>query len=914
MIKVLFISVLFLAYHSYGQKFADKEYYLVDSLVYENIAPEYQELLEYGLELYHKAETDMDRIDAVNQIVKLCWDENVWPKYNQWVYDYSGERLKEPQSDTTRIKLLQAYAGSIYYIGWNYSVKTEYDKCIFYFEKCEEIYTEIKDSIGIANALDNIGNIYLAKGESAKALDYFTESLDIREMIGHEIGAGSSLNSIGSTYMEHGDYASALTELERALELYDKAGFTSGVSSVLNNLGVIETHFGNYEVALSYFNRSFAIKDMIGDKQGKAMSLAQIGMNHIHLEALDSALIYFEKSLTLYDEIGDKRGAATSLCNVGFIYRVQGKLSEAKDYFNKALGIANETGASKVSISALEGLFYTNVSEGNLDNAEKNILEIIEMRRRDVNVNFTILPEQKKEFYFQTMSKNFMDLYAFAQIRNSQNPSITEAVYNSALKLKGLLLKSTAAMQEAILTSKDEELIEMYNKWIHLKKEIAKQYAIGGATDSLELTAIEMEKSLIKRSKAFSEFSENDDLNWKDIQSKLKPGEAAIEFVRFNSELENKDSIIRYAALIVTVDSEYPKMINLCTVQEIEELVGTNNQNNLGYIQDLYGTSQDPNDKLYKLIWNPIEKELSAQSTVYFSATGLLHKIAFSALSISQDEFLSDRYKLAQLNSTSQLVDSKPNTFANSKTASLFGGVKYNTEKTEQVTWTYLPGTLDEIDSIYVKLKDKIDVSYFSKIEATEETFKKVVPSSNIVHIASHGFFYPNPEEVQKEIYTIENNEEIEFRGGGSNYGIWNFVNNKNPLMRSGIALAGSNDMWQREAFDEGEDGVLTAQEVTTLNMRNTDLVVLSACETGLGDIRGNEGVYGLQRAFKIAGVKYLVMSLWQVPDKETAEFMNLFYDKLLIQKDIRKAFSETQIEMREKYDPYYWAAFVLIE
>jgi CHAT domain-containing protein len=163
-------------------------------------------------------------------------------------------------------------------------------------------------------------------------------------------------------------------------------------------------------------------------------------------------------------------------------------------------------------------------------------------------------------------------------------------------------------------------------------------------------------------------------------------------------------------------------------------------------------------------------------------------------------------------------------------------------------------------------------------------------------------------------MYTIEHSEYIEFRGGGKNYAIWNFVNNKNPLMRSGIAMAGSNDMWGRDAFEEGEDGVLTAQEVTTLNMRNTDLVVLSACETGLGDIKGNEGVYGLQRAFKIAGVKHLIMSLWQVPDKETAEFMSLFYDQLLTHKDIRQAFSETQIEMRTKYDPYFWAAFVLIE
>ena len=107
---------------------------------------------------------------------------------------------------------------------------------------------------------------------------------------------------------------------------------------------------------------------------------------------------------------------------------------------------------------------------------------------------------------------------------------------------------------------------------------------------------------------------------------------------------------------------------------------------------------------------------------------------------------------------------------------------------------------------------------------------------------------------------------------------------------------------------------MLTAAEVSNLDLRNTKLVVLSACETGLGDIRGSEGVFGLQRAFKMAGSKFIIMSLWQVPDNETAEFMTLFYNRLVKLKDIRLAFKQTQAAMRKKYDPYYWAAFVLVE
>ncbi|MDV7396359.1 CHAT domain-containing protein, partial [Arthrospira platensis SPKY1] len=140
-----------------------------------------------------------------------------------------------------------------------------------------------------------------------------------------------------------------------------------------------------------------------------------------------------------------------------------------------------------------------------------------------------------------------------------------------------------------------------------------------------------------------------------------------------------------------------------------------------------------------------------------------------------------------------------------------------------------------------------------------------------------------------------------------------------NPMMRSGLVLAGGNHAWQhgRPLYPGLEDGILTAQDITQMNLRNTELVVLSACETGLGDIQGNEGVYGLQRAFKIAGAQYLIMSLWRVPDEETAEFMEKFYRYWLEGKlPIRNAFREAQREMRRKYEnkPHKWAGFVLVE
>ncbi|MCX6164324.1 MAG: CHAT domain-containing protein, partial [Ignavibacteriae bacterium] len=137
----------------------------------------------------------------------------------------------------------------------------------------------------------------------------------------------------------------------------------------------------------------------------------------------------------------------------------------------------------------------------------------------------------------------------------------------------------------------------------------------------------------------------------------------------------------------------------------------------------------------------------------------------------------------------------------------------------------------------------------------------------------------------------------------------------ENPLFRSGLILAGANWYWQGNRSIEGtEDGILTAYEVSNMDLMNTELVVLSACETGLGDIKGGEGVYGLQRAFKVAGVKTIIMSLWKVPDKETVELMELFYTNWLGGMTKHDAFTNAQKEMRKKYPPYYWAAFVMVE
>ena len=190
---------------------------------------------------------------------------------------------------------------------------------------------------------------------------------------------------------------------------------------------------------------------------------------------------------------------------------------------------------------------------------------------------------------------------------------------------------------------------------------------------------------------------------------------------------------------------------------------------------------------------------------------------------------------------------------------------------------------------------------------ATEETFKQLgrtESSPRILHLATHGYFFPDPKVKSDSRQAMDGSSPV-------------FKISDHPMIRSGLILAGANHAWKTgKPLGNREDGVLTAYEISQLDLRNTELVVLSACETGLGQIEGNEGVYGLQRAFKIAGAKNLIMSLWQVPDNQTLELMTYFYQKLLLEKmPVRQALRAAQAEMRrQRYEPFYWAGFVVVE
>ncbi len=450
----------------------------------------------------------------------------------------------------------------------------------------------------------------------------------------------------------------------------------------------------------------------------------------------------------------------------------------------------------------------------------------------------------------------------------------------------------------------------------------------------LENKANALEKELARTLSGFENIFRP--ISWTEVRAALHPGEAAIEFVHFNYYTPEPTDTVLYAALLLKPGMPHPKFIPLCSEKDLLALLPAAGGLNADQANALYSS-----DDLHRLVWAPLEPELQGVRLAYCAPGGLLHRLNLGAIPTPDRRTVSDRFQVITLGSTRQLVfdpgAARPPLAAS---AIVYGGIRFDSDSTavpqptadsptdavrhrgapdfSQIdstlrggqAWPYLKWSDKEADNIRAVLAEAgIATEVRKGAAATEESFKQIGqsgPSPRILHVSTHGYFFPDPRfNPQSVIRNPPSDDEPVFKLS------------EHPLIRSGLLLAGANQAWTTGAPPANrEDGVLTAYEISQLDLRHTELVVLSACETGLGDIRGNEGVYGLQRAFKIAGARHVMMSLWQVPDYQTQELMTVFYRKMLAEQlPARQALRAAQEAMRAKrYEPYYWAGFVMVE
>ncbi|MEM6516724.1 MAG: CHAT domain-containing protein [Bacteroidota bacterium] len=539
--------------------------------------------------------------------------------------------------------------------------------------------------------------------------------------------------------------------------------------------------------------------------------------------------------------------------------------------------------------------------------------------------------DEKAIFIEKNIIPFFHLFQSFAYNTNYKFGSYNNMLVDNTRLAKGALLGASKDIIKKLRSLNNRIINLKINKYIFEKEFIAYQMTLKD-TDRASTFKVRKERLDALESEILhlhnSKFKEErlQPLSWR--RTPIKTDEIVIEFSHFNLFDKVWTNRTIYVAQLFKKEWRYPKVIPLFEANELIKLL--NKDLTLGQ-DDIRGSKatnmakSNSSSELYKLIFEPLEVYLKNVKTIYFSPDGLLHQISFPGLK-KDNNFLIQNYELRQIGDSKTISKVKKEPELNDLV--LIGGVAYdynydtenqNKSKTDTITtfdfrslakssngnnsiqnWGFLSGSETEIDNIAKILKG--DNKKFEVLKGSEASERKVKSfsgnSPKVLHIATHGYFI---EKSSSEATTIAN-RSLEF---------------DEPLLRSGLILANANYAWTHGNNPyQSQDGILTALEISNLDLSKTDLVVLSACDTALGDIKGNEGVYGLQRAFKMAGVKLIIMSLWEVPDIETSEFMTNFYNHWLNGLEVRTAFRNTQLEMSKKYEnnPEKWAAFVLFE
>ncbi|MBO8475590.1 MAG: CHAT domain-containing protein, partial [Bacteroidetes bacterium] len=766
-----------------------------------------------------------------------------------------------------------------------------------------------------ASSLTRLAQDYFVLGNYNDALHMVENALKIQEMtIGkNHPEYASSLNVLAMCYSSLENYDEAIRVGEKALNITEKV-FGKGhvnTSEGINNLAYYNSITGNYSEAIQLGTEALKIREKSYGKENSyyATSLNNLGKYNYYLGNYSEAIRLGTEALKILEN------------TIGKNHPYSAKTLENLATYNWKIGSADAVGYCVEATDVLSGIVRRTFAD--LTARERNLFW-----------------EQYKVWFEGTIHSIAYDM---------PSDSLAENGYNGALMAKGLLLNSEMELSTLLKESGDSEVANIYNSLKNLRLQINKLYEMPVAerpldTDSLERAAQGLERQLVQRSKAYGDYTANLVIDWKQVRQRLGNGEMAVEFVSF--PLRN-DSVM-YAAYCLRKDIASPKMVPLFEERQLTSMD-----------KRLYLSSP----MLYNLIWKPLEKEMKGVTTVYFAPAGELYNLPIENLPVGEGTYNSDIRGYRRLSSTRQLA-LRRNGVEVAK-AAVYGGLKYDTDTVtlandsrkyrtaEPVQWSSravadslgmrdgvyeLPATKIEAEEIDKALETaQIDTRLYTDTIGTEASFKAMSGNGvNALHIATHGFYWTEREAAQLD--------GLAFLGTDMPAA----VKEDKALTRSGLLFAGANTALKGLPLPEGvEDGVLTAKEIAGMDLRRLDLVALSACQTGLGEITG-DGVFGLQRGFKKAGANTLLISLWKVDDTATQLLMTQFYKNLLsgmgkyealaaAQKYLRELEVEVKPEktafqqimdgkdgkkeknpehktVRKYANPYYWAAFVLLD
>lgn len=825
----------------------------------------------------------------------------------------------------------------------------------------------------------NLGKLYEKTGRDDEALSCLTEALRIKEttLEPDNPELGHIMVMLGSIYLRKGNYSAYEIYMIRAAEIWKKQ---KGINDLLyfysrHNLANMHNTLGNYAVGLTLGKEAFVGKELIlGPKDADvASTLITMANSYSGLTFQDSARMCLESAKTIYEQTGnpDQLPYARVLNNLGINALLKNDYQKACEYLSKSLAVKEKTigtenldysttvinyAASLIRTGRLDSAsllligqksfydynklhFHQNYSylldlqsdidilQGRPVDALSKLSQINDINRQLVSTVAEFASEQELLGYMK-QAEIYLDKYLSLAFRLSSIPGLpTGDIYNHVIFYKGFVLDRYMEIRKQV--SWDDESTQIYRALGLEKRKLADA--------SMKLLSEQVDRKSISEeiTRLENELSEKIPLNaqrtdWKDIRNALQSEEAAIELVAYHKfEPYATDSIV-YGALVITKDSEAPMIFGLDSLDLFLSKTMDDRSPDQEMIDQIY-TLQ--NEGVYRMLWSPLEPYLKTSKRIYFSTAGLLHRLNLKVIQSTKNKLLGEQYDLVQVVTTGQLGIRNPPSAVTS-TAAIFGAIEYNADSLRQPStvnieneatditlspaasalrggsWNALSGSAHEVETISPILQRAgLQVAQWKGTQGSEENFKALTrsvssgSSPHLIHISTHGYFYPESEGQSSDQASIEGNV---------------IKTAEHPLIRSGLILAGGNYFWEHGYRPDHaqEDGILTAYEISLMDLSDTELVVLSACETGLGDIQGNTGVFGLQRAFKLAGVQHLIMSLWNVPDAATAELMKLFYENWMDgKKSIGDALLSAQMNMRDEgWSPFYWGGFILVE
>lgn len=780
------------------------------------------------------------------------------------------------------------------------------------FYKAEKLLTLALDyrakefgqtSAEFINSLHNMAVLRKSQGEYAEAEKMFNYLVPTARKLYQYTAPdkyAAVLNNAAMLYAVLGRTKEATEQLDEALKIGKEYFYKNYIDyeRVLTNRAFLAREAGEYELANSLYQRALHGMETKGFEKHPDYNNVliyygafQVAKGEENLEGfldevIDKVRNRYNKQHPLY---------AKAVLNKADYYMLKNRFDLAQPLLLDAQNAQRESLGSKhldyLNTTIKLAIAQWNMSD--LPSARSSFDEAISGFLFQVETIFSTLSESEKSDFWNTMKPAIDNYMAFVLSVGNDDQSLLQDAYNIHIKTKGILINAATRTRNMILASDDEELTNLYKRYLGLKKLLANYYSSPLEElkedkvdlQKLENTANELEKRLVSKTNLID--NNTSEVTYATVSNWLDVNEAAVELIRVPSNYGFDKGKIRYGALIIKKD----KPIKLVVIEDGAQL----ESRDLKFYKNAIRLKMD-DENSYKAFWKPVQDQLLEVDKAYVSVDGVYNSLNMNTLKIDAEAYVIDKLALYNLTNTREIskVKNKEVVMSTQSQAVLFGYPNFGNEAKVEP----LPGTRQEVLEIENLLSNHaISTSAYLEDNASEENFT-AQHAPGILHVATHGFFLPDVD--------LSNNMVM-----GTNVS----KARDNPLLRAGLLFSGAARTVDNSiTLNAGNNGVLNAFEIMNMDLNGTDLVIMSACETGNGEIVNGEGVYGLNRAFQIAGAEKIIMSLWKVDDQATKDLMIAFYQNWIKSEDAQQAFSKATLAIKAEYkEPYYWGAFVML-